>query len=362
MSDNKSLATIDSEGKAIMQQALRSSFYPGASDASINMVLTYCQAAGLDPMTKPVHIVPMYDKNAKIMRDVIMPGIGMYRIIADRSGKYAGQDDEEFGPERQNWGMNYPEWCKVTVYKITPVGRVAYSAKVFWLEAYAVQGRDSDAPNAMWRKRPYGQLSKCAESAALRKAFPEIGMQPTAEEMEGRMLEGMAVEPVVLSTTATGASRTDQLKNALRSRMGVATPEIVVDIIETPVPPVSLIPPVPADEPVDAATLQLLMDAVAKAPTKEEAVAICNDAAEMGVTESTLSQMNALAQTRAAELALYAELANTQTAAAVKKLAARIEKGDLPKPVITKLMVEARQRYKTLNAGENQAAPAAPLL
>ena len=39
----------------------------------------------------------------------------------------------------------------------------------------------------MWRKRAYGQLAKCTEAQALRKAFPEFsGGQATAEEMEGK--------------------------------------------------------------------------------------------------------------------------------------------------------------------------------
>jgi RecT family len=39
----------------------------------------------------------------------------------------------------------------------------------------------------MWSNRPVGQLEKCAEAGALRRAFPEeIGNALTAEEMEGQ--------------------------------------------------------------------------------------------------------------------------------------------------------------------------------
>lgn len=352
-SNEKSLAVVGEE-RTTLVRALGASFYPGAAEASIGMVLTYCQAAGLDPMTKPVHIVPMWDKAAKAMRDVIMPGIGMYRIIADRSGKYAGQDDAEYGPERQNWGISYPEWCKVTIYKLTPVGRVPYSAKVFWLEAYATGGRDSDAPNAMWRKRPYGQLEKCAESAALRKAFPEIGSQPTAEEMEGKMLEGTIVEaPVALSATA-GTSRADQVKNALRSRMGVATPENVVEV--EPVEPTPEFP-APAVDSVDEATVELLMDAVVKAQTPEDVAELVDDAIKMGLSDAVRLRMTQAAKTRISELRWKAEIGNAETAAAVKAIAARIETVGLPKIIIQKLLIEARGRYKDLAKNEKSGVP-----
>ena len=46
-------------------------------------------AAGLDPMQKPVHIVPMWDARAGQMRDVVMPSVGLYRTQASRTGRFA---------------------------------------------------------------------------------------------------------------------------------------------------------------------------------------------------------------------------------------------------------------------------------
>lgn len=201
---------VTAEQAKAIRTALKSSLYPGASDDSVEMVLAYCQAAGLDPMTKPVHIVPIWlpekkDGNRTVrpagMQDVVMPGIELYRTKAHRTGEYAGQDECEFGPtvttKLSGVDVRYPEWCRVTVYRQTGGQRVPYSAKVYWLESYATAKCDTDAPNAMWKKRPFGQLEKCAEAMALRKAFPEaVGAQPTAEEMEGKALDiSIAQEP-----------------------------------------------------------------------------------------------------------------------------------------------------------------------
>ena len=177
-----------------LTKVLQSSLYPGASLESIKMVLGYCRASGLDPMQKPVHIVPMWDSKNGCNRDVVMPGIGLYRTQAARTG-CAGVSEPDFGPDvTESLGgqqITYPAWCRVTVKrKIAPGEIVEFTAKEFWKENYAVKGgkERSIAPNAMWTKRPYGQIAKCAEAQALRKAFPEIGSEPTADEMAGKVL------------------------------------------------------------------------------------------------------------------------------------------------------------------------------
>lgn len=180
---------------------LRNSLYPGAQTDSIKMVLGYCQASGLDPMQKPVHIVPIWDSKLGTMRDVVMPGIGLYRTQMSRTGECAGVSEPEFGADvTETLGgvsITFPASCKVVVKRVLPSGHIAeYAATERWKENYAMKGgkEKSAAPNAMWTKRPYAQLAKCAEAQALRKAFPELGAAPTADEMEGKTFDDQAIE------------------------------------------------------------------------------------------------------------------------------------------------------------------------
>lgn len=189
--------------EADMLNVLQSSLYPGAALDSIRMVISYCRAAGLDPMQKPVHIVPMWDRTIGGMRDVIMPGVNLYRIQASRSGQFAGISEPEYGSDvvtkLGGQDVTYPEWCRVTVKRQLASGHIAeFTAREFWMENYAVKGgkEKSIAPNAMWTKRPRGQIAKCASAQALRSAFPEIAAQYTAEEMEGKEIIHEAEDPI----------------------------------------------------------------------------------------------------------------------------------------------------------------------
>jgi phage recombination protein Bet len=202
MSDKHELAQQTSQAPALamdeteLLEVLGRSLYPGASKESLMLVLGYCKASALDPMQKPVHIVAMWDGSTRQMRDVIMPGIGLYRTQAARSGEYAGISEPEFGDDVtetiDGCTITFPVSCKVVVSRLLSNGSIAeFSATERWKENYAVKGgqQKSQAPNAMWYKRPYGQLAKCAEAQALRKAFPECGSQPTADEMEGKIID-----------------------------------------------------------------------------------------------------------------------------------------------------------------------------
>lgn len=227
-------ALVTSEGSRALALAddeiipvLQSSLYPGAKPDSIKLVLGYCKAAGLDPMQKPVHIVPMLVATGKKdgrgfdekeWRDVVMPGIGLYRVQASRTGELAGIDEPEFGPSINVFGTEAPEWCRVTVYRMIGGQRVAFTAREYWLENYAVKGRDKPEPNAMWQRRPRGQLAKCAEAQALRKAFPELGSQPTADET--------ILEPVEVVDTPPSAPAPTVARRSAKAATPAPAPEV----------------------------------------------------------------------------------------------------------------------------------------
>ncbi|WP_439234921.1 phage recombination protein Bet [Lonepinella koalarum] len=174
---------------------LQNSVFPGAKAESILLAIDYCKARKIDILKKPCHIVPMqvtlsgqkdnngYDK--KVWRDVIMPGIYEQRITAFRTGQMAGQDEPVFGENIEYLGVIAPEWCRVTVYRFINGERCAFSHTEYFVEACSTTKKDgSYKANAMWTKRPRGQLAKCAEAGALRKAFPdELGGVITADEV-----------------------------------------------------------------------------------------------------------------------------------------------------------------------------------
>ncbi len=168
--------------------ALKKTVWPGASDDMILTAIDYCKARGLNPIKKPIHIVKAWNSETKRMEEAIWEGIASHRIEATRTGEYAGQDLAEFGPDKDlkfdDRTYSYPEWCRVTIYKMVQRQRVPFvGPTLHYLEIYA--RKRNDHPNKKWSRSPRYMLEKCAEAAALRRAFPEeLGGIVTAEEME----------------------------------------------------------------------------------------------------------------------------------------------------------------------------------
>jgi phage recombination protein Bet len=243
--------------------------FPGAkTPEAVMLALAYCRERHLDIYKRPVHIVPMWSASAGRMIETVWPGIAEVRTTAMRTHDYAGIDEVVFGPNltqkfsgkvkgKDGWHeitkeVTFPEWASVTVYRLDRQARpCAYRAKIFWLETYATIGQ-SDVPNDMWESRAYGQLDKCVEAAALRKAFPEeLGNTYSAEEMEGKTIDITPTpdrpEPTKIpsvpitpgSHDATGLGRQARPKDGTPDA-GASTPAALPHIA-----------PVPSADPID---------------------------------------------------------------------------------------------------------------
>ncbi|SKA84735.1 phage recombination protein Bet [Prosthecobacter debontii] len=140
----------------------------GASPVEVEFFMQVAQRCKLDPFRRQIHAVKRWDSKAKRETLTFQVGIDGLRAIAARTGEYAGNDDPVFVTESNVW---HPTKATVTVYRMVHGQRIPFTSSVFWDEY--VQTTREGAVTSMWQQRPFGQLGKCAEAAALRKAFPE---------------------------------------------------------------------------------------------------------------------------------------------------------------------------------------------
>ena len=152
-----------------------------ATDDELALFLHTCQRTGLDPIARQIHFVKRKAFNTETKqwedRGTIQMGIDGFRVIASRTGELAGIDDPVF---EMDGGV--PIKATVTVYRFVNGEKCAFSASARWSEY--VQTTKEGVPTRFWKKMPFGQLGKCAESLALRKAFPaDLSGMYTREEM-----------------------------------------------------------------------------------------------------------------------------------------------------------------------------------
>jgi phage recombination protein Bet len=163
------------------RKMIRDTFANGAADAEFAVLMEVAKARRLNPLLRQVHFVARWDSQKSRSVWAVQVSIDGLRAIAERTGLYAGQDDPEF-VENPDGSIKL---CKVRVYrKDWPRPAVGTA---FW-EEYVQTRRDKATSKMvtteMWRRMPHVMIAKCAESLALRKAFPEdMSGLYTGEEM-----------------------------------------------------------------------------------------------------------------------------------------------------------------------------------
>lgn len=160
---------------------IKNSYCKGTSDDELKLFLAVSQRLGLDVFARQIHAVKRW--NSKLGKEVmtIQTSIDGYRSVAERTGCYAGSSLPIFDYDEKGKLIS----ASITVKKIVK-GLLCEFSAIAYMDEYM----PTDGKNAMWNSRPKGMLSKCAESLALRKAFPlELSNVYTEDETEKDYVE-----------------------------------------------------------------------------------------------------------------------------------------------------------------------------
>lgn len=167
----------------------------GATDDELQLFIQTCKKTGLDPFMRQIFSVKRWDSSEKREVMTIQTGIDGYRLIADRTGRYAPGRNPEFGYD----GKGNLRSAKSFVKKKTSDGTWhEVSAIAFW-EEYVQKTKQGEATH-FWKSKGHIMLSKCAEMLALRRAFPaelsglhiqaeDIPQEPLAEKQQEGPIE-----------------------------------------------------------------------------------------------------------------------------------------------------------------------------
>jgi phage recombination protein Bet len=153
---------------------LRQTIAKDTSDVEFALFLELCRAKRLDPFAKHIQPVKRWDFDKQAMGLTFQTGIDGFRLVAERTGQYRGQDGPYWCGDDAVW---VDVWTRPEPPTAAKVGvfRVGFERPIYGVAHYAeyVQVKKDGKANSMWAKMSCNQLAKCAEALAIRKAFPE---------------------------------------------------------------------------------------------------------------------------------------------------------------------------------------------
>ena len=156
-------------------------------DEQLHLFLHVCKEKRLDPRTKQIYAIPRFNSRSGKMELTIQTSIDGFRLIAERTGKYAPGKPTvfHFNDTHQLTGAT------VFVKKYTDDGTWHEVSATAFLHEYRPSGK-----NTFWDKMPSVMIEKVGESRALRRAFPGDFSGIYSEDEMAQAKNNHAQEPV----------------------------------------------------------------------------------------------------------------------------------------------------------------------
>jgi len=197
-------AIVPMDFNAAQVDLIKKTVAKNCTNDELALFLYTCKRTGLDPLIRQIYAVKRGGASNQMS---IQTGIDGYRLIAERTGKYAPGKEPLF---KEDGG----KLLFATAYVQKLVGD-----KWHEVAATAYFSEYNTPTNAIWLKMPHCMLAKCAEALCLRKSFPaEMAGVYTTEEMI--QADALPAKPEVQHPSRLSETKAAEVQQETRKAIG----------------------------------------------------------------------------------------------------------------------------------------------